>query len=347
MTFTLGRRGLLAAAPAIAISACIYERTSMTAPFPAIGRIERFSPLLDRLIDPDARIEEIAKGFRWTEGPTWDAKRGRLLFSDIPNNRIHGWSAEQGLTTVLDPAGAPHGPVDPHAAPGTNGLFLEEAGDTLLICNQDGRSVDRLNLADGTRTMLASQFEGKRLNSPNDVIRASDGTVYFTDPPYGLKDGETSAGREMQVKGVYALFTDGRLLRIVDDMTAPNGLALTPDGKTLIVSQSDSAAPVLRRFALDVRGMPASDSIWIDLAAQLSDDNPGLPDGMAFDRNGVLFATGPGGVFVIAPDGELLGRIHTGMATANCAFGEDGKTLFLTATETLLKLRTRTTGAFF
>lgn len=347
MTFTLNRRSLLAAAPALALGACTNGRTKMAPPYPAIGHIERFSPLLDQLIAPDTRIEQIAEGFRWTEGPTWDSKRKRLLFSDIPNNRIHAWNAEQGLTSVFDPAGMPHGPIDPHAAPGTNGLFYETASDTLLICNQDGRSVDRLNLADGTRTPLASRFEGQRLNSPNDIIRAPDGTVYFTDPPYGLKNGETSAGREMQVKGVYALFPDGRLVRIADDMSAPNGLALTPDGKYLIVSQSDRAAPVLRRLMLNNEAMPVSDSLWVDMAAYLSDDNPGLPDGMAFDRNGILFATGPGGVFVIAPDGEVLGRIHTGMATANCAFGEDGATLFLTATETLLKLRTRTIGAYF
>lgn len=319
----------------------------MTKDFPTLGKIERYSDRLDALIDPDTAIKQLADGFKWTEGPTWDSKRDRLLFSDIPNNRIHSWNSEVGLETVIDPAGNPHGAADEHAAPGTNGLFYQPANDSLLICNQDGRSVDRMDFADKSRTSLADQFEGDKFNSPNDVIRASDGTIFFTDPPYGLKDGDDSRGRQMSIKGVYRLSIDGKVTRLVSDMSFPNGLALSPDERHLYISQSDPHAPVLRRFALNGDGSVSGGDIWLDTASELNDQNPGLPDGMAVDQGGNVFATGPGGVFIVAPDGEILGRIHTGKATANCAFGDDGSILYMTATDTLLRIQTKTKGVFF
>lgn len=314
-------------------------------PFPTLGSIERYSPKLDELLDIDTPIEQLAEGFKWTEGPAWDSARERLLFSDIPNNRIHSWDSESGLGVAIEPAGASHGPIDIHAAPGTNGLFYQPGQDALLVCNQDGRSVDQISLADGQRRVLAGRFEGKKFNSPNDVIQASDGTVYFTDPPYGLKDGNASAGREMKTKGVYSVSPEGRTKLLINDMTFPNGLALSPDERHLFVSQSDPGAAFIRRFSLLQDGILAEGEVWLDTTADVSPDNPGLPDGMAFDHLGNLFATGPGGVIVLAPDGEALGLIRTGKATANCAFGEDGSTLFMTATNTLLRIRTKTRGA--
>ncbi|WP_432199866.1 SMP-30/gluconolactonase/LRE family protein [Erythrobacter sp. W53] len=315
--------------------------------YPTLGKIERFSNALDSLIDADELIVQLADGFKWTEGPAWDARRGRLLFSDIPNNRIHSWNDTAGLGVLLDPAGNPHGEDDLHAAPGTNGLFYESASDSILICNQDARSVDRYALESGEREAIAIRFQGKKYNSPNDVIRSADGSIWFTDPPYGLKDGDGSAGRELDVKCVYRLSADGKLDQLIADMTFPNGLALSPDEKHLYVSQSDPEAPVLRRFTIKDDGSVSGGEVWLDTKSELNEDNPGLPDGMALDTDGNVWATGPGGVWVTAPDGEALGRIHTGKATANCAFGDDGSTLYMTATDKLLRVKTRAKGIFF
>lgn len=348
MSIKTTRRMMLAGSSATILLGCNRETQIMEKmQFDTIGRIERFSPGLDDLLEVEAPVELLADGFKWTEGPTWDLRRGRLLFSDIPNNRIHSWNEAEGLGTLLDPGGNPHGEDDEHAAPGTNGLFYDSGSDTILICNQDARSVDRYDLASAERTRLVRKFEGKKFNSPNDVIQARDGSVWFTDPPYGLKEGNSSKGREMKVKGVYRLHPDGALTRLVDDMNFPNGLALSPDEKWLYVSQSDPDAPVLRRFSVDDDGTLSGGEVWLDTKDELSDANPGLPDGMAIDTEGNVWATGPGGVWVTAPTGEVLGRIHTGKATANCAFGEEGSTLFMTATDTLLRVRTKAKGVFF
>lgn len=348
MTLALNRRHFLASASTAFLLACNRTGNTMTdTTFETLGLIERRSPELDMLIDTDAPIEVLAEGFKWTEGPTWDARRGRLIFSDIPNNRIHTWTEAEGLGVLIDPAGDPHGDVDQYAAPGTNGLFYEPGSDSILICNQDSRSVDRLALENGERQKIVANYRGDKFNSPNDVIRSSDGAVWFTDPPYGLKEGDTSAGRELDVKGVYRLSTDGALDQLITDMTFPNGLALSPDEKHLYVSQSDPDAAVLRRFAVAPDGSLSGGEVWLDTSDELNDDNPGLPDGMALDTRGYLWATGPAGVWITAPSGEVLGRIYTGKATANCAFGDDGSTLYMTATDTLLRVRTKVTGVFF
>jgi len=311
------------------------------------GQIESFGAGLSSEIDTSAQISLLADGFLWTEGPVWDFRRARLLFSDIPNNRIMSWNASTGLETFLKPAGDDHGETDPFAAPGTNGLYYEKSADRLLICNQNARSVDRLNLESGERTLLAQRFEGAKLNSPNDVVRASNGTIYFTDPPYGLTDGETSQGREITERGVYALSPGGDLRMVVSDMTFPNGLALSPDESVMYVSQSDPEAAILRRYTVNSDGSLSGGEVWLDVTSEISEANPGYPDGMAIDTNGNVWTTGPGGVFIVSPEGEILGRIHTGKATANCAFGDNGTTLYMTATDSLLSVPTLATGVYF
>ena len=343
------RRGAMVVGAGLTIAACTGTRMGTAAastPYQA-GRIEVWDARMNTLVDPSASMKWLGDGFAWSEGPVWDTRRARLLFSDIPNNRMMSWTADAGLQTFLQPAGSSHGEPDPFAAAGTNGLFYEEASDSLLVCNQDGRSVDRLYLETGERERLVHRYMGSKLNSPNDVIRAGNGTIYFTDPIYGLVGGGDSEGIELDHRGVYALGSDGTLTLLVEDMTLPNGIALSPDERTLYVSQSDPQAAIIRRFSIRADGQLSGGEVWADLSSQLGEDNPGLPDGMAIDRAGNVWATGPGGVFVIAPDGTWLGRIHTGKATANCAFGEDGSTLFMTADDTLLRMETRTTGLFF
>ena len=345
----LSRRNMMVGSTAFAMAACKASAIDSAATrTPLEGAlIERDSPRLDDVIDSAASISLLADGFSWSEGPMWDHRRARLLFCDIPNNRIHSWTGTTGLETFLEPAGASHGDVDPFAAPGTNGLFYENTSDSMLICNQDGRSIDRMHLESGDRTALVQRYEGNKFNSPNDVIRASNGTIYFTDPPYGLHDGAASQGRELDRQGVYALASDGTLTQVVRDMTLPNGVALSPDESVLYVSQSDPDAAILRRFTIEPDGSLAGGETWIDVTSEVGEANPGLPDGMAVDKNGNVWATGPGGVIILSPEGERLGRIFTGKATANCAFGEDGSTLYMTANDTLLSVPTKATGVFF
>lgn len=311
------------------------------------SRIESFDPAFDSLVAPDAEVSLLADGFAWSEGPAWDTRRERLLFSDIPNNRVHSWRAETGLETFLDPAGRPPTDVDPQTVPGTNGIIYLADEDSLLICNQDARSIDRIDLSSGARREIISTYKGKPLNSPNDLVLSSRGDLYFTDPPYGLKGVQESPGRVQPHNGVYRLTPDGELLLVDGTMTLPNGAILSPDERTLYIAQSDPDAPLIFRFDVRADGSTGDARVFWDFSDMMGEAHPGLPDGMAVDTSGNLYATGPGGVTVISPEGKRLGRIHTGRATANCAFGEDGRTLFMTSHQTLLSIRTRATGHGF
>lgn len=314
---------------------------------PASGLgMDVFNPALANLLDTRSSVARLADGFAWAEGPTWDRRRARLYFSDIPNNRIHIWSSETGLETFLAPAGRPSVPVDAYSSAGTNGILYQAEDDSLLICNQDGRSIDQLVLDTNTRSELVSKYEGKKLNSPNDMVRTRSGVLFFTDPPYGLRS-IASDGIEQEHNGVYRRSPDGEVSLVTSAMTYPNGIALSPDERTLYVSQSDPDQPIIVAFDLDETARASNPRLWIDLIKFISPDAHGLPDGMAVDIHGNVFATGPGGVFIIAPSGEILGRIRTDRATANCAFGEDGRTLFMTAHQQLLSIRTQTIGLGF
>lgn len=307
-----------------------------------IGAIELQDSRLARYLDPSSRPEILADGLVWPEGPTWDSKRRQLYFSDIPSNRIYQWSREKGLATKLDPAGS-NGttPVDPEVMPGTNGLLYCPADDSLLICDQDSRAIQRMDLSTGVRQSVVGGPEALSLNSPNDLCVSRSGTIYFSDPPYGLRKGNNSPVKRRQTNGVYRVGGTGEPELLSDVMTYPNGIALSPDEKFLYVSQSDQSAPLLRRFRIEVDGRLGEHELWHDMAPHQSADSPGMPDGMAVAEDGTLFATAPGGVVVITPEGNLLGRVHTGRATSNCCFGEDGKTLFITADKCLLRIETR------
>lgn len=309
------------------------------------GNLESFDPAFNELVSADAKLEVIGSGFKWTEGPAWDKKRGHLYFSDIPNNKILTWDSKNGISEFLVPAGADHGIDDAYMAKGTNGIWYN-SDDTILICNQNARSIDRMNLETGEREMLVRSIDGKAFNSPNDAVQAKDGTIFFTDPPYGQKDGYDSKGLELDQKGVYQLSPNGDVTTLADDMLGPNGIGLSPDETHLYVSQSFDGAAIVRRFTRQEDGSYAvSEESWIDLGNYADENNPGYPDGMAIDDKGNLFVTSAGGVAVISPDGKVLGRIITGKATANCAFGEDGSTLFITSHDLLLKINTNTLAA--
>ena len=309
---------------------------------PTVGSIERLDPRFDQRVPRDATIEVLAMGFDWSEGPVWMPASGDrescLLFSDVPRNRIHRWRPGKGVDVFLEPSGF-SGTGGYDSEPGSNGLTLDREG-RLVICEHGDRRVSRLEQGGGRKT-LADSFAGKRLNSPNDVVVHSSGAIYFTDPPYGLPKQWNDPRRELDCCGVYRIGTGGDVSLLCRTMTRPNGIALSPDEKTLYVAQSDPSEPIVRAFTVQDDGTLDDGRIFFD-AAPLAKNRRGLPDGLKVDVRGNLFATGPGGVLVIAPDGTHLGTLLTGQATANCALGDDGASLFITADSLLCRVRLAT-----
>ncbi|HEY2934612.1 MAG TPA: SMP-30/gluconolactonase/LRE family protein [Acidobacteriota bacterium] len=309
--------------------------------FPTLGKLVQEDPRFYELIASEAKIEVLASGFEWSEGPVWIKDGGYLLFSDIPRNSIMKWQEGKGLSLFMKPSGYT-GVVDYGREPGSNGLTVDPQG-RLTLCEHGDRRISRLERDGGKRT-LVDNYQGKRLNSPNDLIYKSNGDLYFTDPPYGLPQQADDPRRELQVFGVYRFSVDGKLTLLTSEMTRPNGLAFSPDEKTLYVAQSDPKKAIWMAFPVKSDGTLDKGRLFSDVTSMV-DQYPGLPDGMKVDRGGNLFATGPGGVHVFAPDGKRVGRIDTGQKTANCAWGEDGSVLYITADKYLCRVKTKTRGA--
>lgn len=304
-----------------------------------IGSIERLDPKLDALLPADAKIEVLASGFEWSEGPVWVPQGGYVLFSDIPRNQIVKWKAGHDLAIYLQPAGYTGKEPFTGTEPGTNGLVLDAKGHLVMCCHGD-RVVKRQN-PDGSFEILADRYDGKRFNSPNDLVYHANGDLYFTDPPYGLPKGADDPQRELDWCGVYRL-SDGKVTLLTDSMTRPNGIGFSPDYKTLYVAQSDPAAAIWKSFPVNADGTLGEGKVFYDSTADVG-KLPGLPDGMAVDTLGNIWATGPGGVLVFSPEGKLLGKILTGEATANCTFGADGW-LYITADMFFCRVKTKTQG---
>lgn len=297
-----------------------------------------FSDKLHELLDLDAELAVVGEGFRFTEGPVWDTQRNGLFFSDIPANTIFFWSEAAGLAVFRQPSGQ------------SNGLTLDQQG-RLLACEHANRRVSRTVLGDaagaegpaawdGEPEALATAYNGRTLNSPNDIVVKSDGTVYFTDPPYGLKDPDE---RELPFQGVYRLVPDsGALTLLVDDFEKPNGLCFSPDESLLYID--DTAHQHVRVFAVNPDGSLGGGRVFAELDPKLG---PGVPDGMKVDSLGNLYCTGPAGVWVFDPKGQALGVIQVPQTTANLAWGDaDGRCLYLTASTSVYRLRTRVQGLF-
>ncbi len=324
----------------------IYLRElKSAAPTAAFGEIRRLDPRLDAIVPAGAKMEQLADGFEWSEGPVWVRDGGYLLFSDIPNNAVMKWKEGEGISVFLKPAGYT-GSADPSGEPGSNGLLVDKQG-RLVLCEHGDRRIARLE-KDGKKTTLADKYDGKRFNSPNDGTFKSNGDLYFTDPPYGLPKQAEDPSRELDFCGVYRLSTDGKVTLLTDKMTRPNGIAFSPDEKILYVAQSDPAAAVLMAYDVKPDGtIDAEHGREFQNGTSLVGRYPGLPDGMKVDVHGNLFATGPGGVWIIAPDGKPLGVLATGQATANCGFGDDGSTLYITADMFLVRIKLTTQGLGF
>ena len=309
-----------------------------------IGRLERLDPAFDRLVAPGTPIEVLGDGYDWSEGPAWDRRTGRLFFSDIPRNVIHVWQRGRGVSVFRRRIGYTGDPARGGREPGTNGLAFDAKGRLVMCCHGD-RCLKRLE-PDGSVTVLQSRYQGKRFNSPNDLVLHSSGALYFTDPPYGLPRGADDPSRELDFCGVYRLRKDGTAELLWKQMTRPNGIAFSPDEKTLYVAQSDPKAALWMAFPVKPDGTLARPRVFADATADVG-KRPGLPDGMAVDVEGNIWATGPGGVWVLSDQGKCLGRILTGQATANCTFGEDGRSLFITADRYLCRVRTKIRGRGF
>jgi gluconolactonase len=309
------------------------------AQFPKVGSIERLDPALDAIVPAHATIEKVASGFKFTEGPIWIHSR-YLLFSDIPNNSIMKWTPDGKVSVFIHPSGYRGEAPFAGPEPGSNGLTLDSQG-RLTICEHANRRVTRMEKT-GYLFVLAERYEGRRLNSPNDLVWKSDGSLYFTDPPYGLPtQSDNDPEKELPFNGVFRL-ADGQLQLLIKDLTRPNGIAFSPDEKYLYVDNSDPARKIWMRYEVQADGTVAQGKVFYDATSSTED---GLPDGMKVDKQGNIYSTGPGGVWIFSPQGKHLGTIKPPEIPANCNWGDkDGKTLYMTARTGLYRIRLKIPG---
>jgi len=307
------------------------------------GNVQRFDPALDAIVPADYRIEKLADGFTWAEGPVWVSSGNYLLFDDVPGNTMYRWSQKDGLSVFLKPSGFEGKDTSIFREAGANGLF-PDSDTSILVADGGNRMIARMDLATKKKTPLATQFEGKKLNSPNDVIRTKGGVIFFTDPPYGLKNINDSKDKELSFNGVYRLDKDGSLHVIDRELTFPNGIALSPDERTLYVGNSDPMKPIWMAYSLDEKGDVKSKRVFADVSDLAKKKWPGLPDGMKVAGNGTLFASAPGGILIMTPQGKRLGLIQTEGPIANCAFGDDGHSLYLTSKDLIARIHLNIDG---
>ncbi len=315
---------------------------SFAAPYPVIGSIDRIDAAVDKLLPPDAKIELLAEGFDWAEGPVWLKKDHALLFTDVPRNTIYRWREGKGVTVFMTKSGY-DGDRKDLKEPGANGLALDPQGN-LVLCQQGLRRIGRLkSWADpqGPKIGLADKYEGKRFNSPNDVIVHKTGNIFFTDPPYGLNKLLDDPEKELKFQGIFRLSPKGQVTLVSADVERPNGIAFDPTGKILYIGNSHGERPVVMAFDLNPDLSVKGSRVFFD-ATPLGKQpgRGGAFDGLTVDRAGNLWATGPGGVVILSPAGKHLGTLVTGQATANCELGDDGA-LYITADPYLLRVKTK------
>jgi gluconolactonase len=300
--------------------------------------VERLDPALDAIVPAAPRMEKLAEGFLFGEGPVW-VPEGYLLFSDPNANRIYRWSEAKGVSVFRERSGYAGADVAAYRQPGSNGLTLDRLG-RLTICEHGNRRVSRLE-KDGTATVVADRYDGRRLNSPNDLVERSDGTLFFTDPPFGLPQVHADPRRELDVTGVFRV-RDGEVELVSDDLSGPNGIALAPDEKTLYVANWDEKAKVVMRYDVARDGTLSRGRVLFDMG---SAPEPEALDGLKVDRRGNLYVSGPGGVWILSSEGRHLGTIRGPELPANFAWGDaDGRTLYMTARTGLYRMRLEIPG---
>ena len=306
------------------------------------GTIERLDPALDKIISPDAKAEIIADGFKWSEGSLWIEKHNMLLFSDVPTNTIYKWTEEKGKEVYLKPSGFT-GTVSESKEPGSNGLILDNEGN-LVLCQHGDRRMAKMNAPldkpAANFITLADKYNGKRFNSPNDAVFNRAGELFFTDPPYGLpSQGDNDPQKEISFNGVYKVKRDGTVILLVDSITRPNGIAFFPGEQKLLVACSDPEKP--NWYVYDVKGDSLTNGKIFYSAADRDKSLPGLPDGLKIDKDGNVFASGPGGINIFNSDGKKLGLLKLENSASNCALSPDEKTLYITNDMYVLKFKMR------
>jgi len=319
------------------------KNQSVEVKYKTIGIIERFDSSLESIISKDAKAEIIAKGFEWSEGPLWIEKQNMLLFSDVLMNTVYKWTEEKGKEIYLKPSGYTGATPSESKEPGSNGLTLDKDGN-LVLCQHGDRKVSRMDAPidkpEAKFISLAEKFNGKRLSSPNDLVFNSNNELFFTDPPYGLKTQDDSdPNKEISFNGVYKVKKDGTIILLTDSITRPNGLAFLPGENKLIVACSDPDKP--NWYVFDVHGDSLANGKIFFSTAGYDKSWKGLPDGFKIDKNGNVFATGPGGVYIFNSAGKKLGMIRLDDATSNCALSPDEKILYITNDMYVLRIRMR------
>ncbi len=324
------------------ISCTPAARQTEQTPYPAIGTIERIDSSINELIPPGAQIEQIASGLTWAEGPLWVEQHQMLLFSDVKMNKIYQWTEKEGLSVFLEPSGFT-GEYTDSREKGSNGLVLNPQGE-LVICQHGNRQIAKL---DGELTdpeprfkTVVDNYQGKKFNSPNDLIYDGSGNLYFTDPPYGLSEAMMEdPKKELDFQGVYKYDTLGNLKLMTKIVSRPNGLALSKDEQTLYVANSDATKAVWYAFEVKEDTL-LNEKILYD-ATPLTEKEAGFPDGIKVDDQGNIFTAGPGGIWIFSKDHRLLGKIKPGLWASNCHFNDDYSMLYITADDDVLRVRLR------
>jgi gluconolactonase len=340
------KQPLLVAALAVLMAGCSAPNKSETpnataeravAP-PGTGSVVRLDPALDQLIPKDAAVEKLAGGFTFTEGPLWRPQAQVLSFSDVVGNVVRQWSPDGTVKVLIEKAGGDAGNVAPGGFVGPNGEAADKDG-YVLICRHTARDIMRVGKDLHTKS-LVSRYQGKKFNSPNDLVYKSDGSLYFTDPPYGLAKQNEDPAKEIPFNGVYRL-KNGKVDVIIKDLTFPNGIAFSPDEKVLYIANSDEKHKVWMRYDVAADGTVSNGRVFFDVTAEKED---GLPDGMKVDSMGNVYGSGPGGVWVFSAEGKHLGTIKPPETPANCNWGDDGKSLYITARTGLYRIKLAVAG---
>ncbi|MFO1512825.1 MAG: SMP-30/gluconolactonase/LRE family protein [Verrucomicrobiota bacterium] len=312
--------------------------------------VDKNDAALEPIVPANAKLEQLADGFAFTEGPVWidahnpaiapDSEEGFLLFSDPNNNLIYRMTPDGDVTVYLNKSGYTGENIGEYRQPGSNGLATDAQG-RLTVCQHGDRRVVRIE-KNGLTTVLADKFNGKRLNSPNDLVYRSDGTLFFTDPPFGLPQFAEDARREQPHLGVYSV-KDGKVQLVSTDFTGPNGLAFSPDEKFLYVGNWDEKRAVVFRYPVNADGTLGKGELFYDLTTSGAED---AIDGIKVDRVGNVFVSGPGGLWIFSPSGKHLGSLHGPEHPHNMAWGDaDRQTLYLTAQTGIYRLRLNNPGA--
>ncbi|MFK7970014.1 MAG: SMP-30/gluconolactonase/LRE family protein [Bacteroidia bacterium] len=313
-------------------SSRIPDHDSPPKMYKTVGIVDRLSPKIDQYVPADAKIEVLAEGFSWSEGPLWLADQKKLIWSDVPRNIVYAWTEADSLSEYLNPSGLTGDQSVPGQG-GSNGLMLGIDG-SLILCQHGDRRVAKMNTDPASPspayTTIADNWQGKRLNSPNDLAYGPEGVIYFTDPPYGLPNREEDSTKEISFNGVYKTTETTEAILMDSSLTRPNGIAFNADMTRCYVANSDPEKMIWMVYDLDENHNLINGRVFFD-ATDLVATKKGSADGLKVNKAGIIFATGPGGVLIFSPEGEHLGTIETGERVANCCFNEDESVLYMTS----------------